>query len=31
MWGGSSRERLLDANPDIALDSPSDLLKVISL
>jgi len=31
MWGGSSRERLLAANPDIALDSPADLLTVISL
>ena len=29
MWGGSSRERLLNANPDISLESPADLLKVI--
>ena len=29
MWGGSSRERLLDASPDLALDSPGDLLSVI--
>jgi pyrophosphatase PpaX len=28
MWGGSSRERLLAASPDIALDAPADLLKI---
>jgi pyrophosphatase PpaX len=30
MWGGSSRERLLAASPDLALDAPGDLLRVIS-
>ncbi len=29
MWGGSSRERLFAASPDIALDAPGDLLSVI--
>jgi pyrophosphatase PpaX len=29
MWGGSSRERLLAASPDLALDAPGDLLSVI--
>ena len=28
MWGGSSRELLLEASPDMALDEPADLLKV---
>lgn len=30
MWGGSSRERLLEASPDLALDSPGDLLRVLN-
>jgi hypothetical protein len=30
MWGGSSRERLLAASPDLALDAPGDLLRAIS-
>ena len=29
MWGGSSRERLFAASPDIALDAPGDLLSLI--
>ena len=29
MWGGSSRERLLAASPDIALDAPADLVKIM--
>src|SRR4029453_6500554 len=29
MWGGSSRERLLSASPDLALDAPGDLLRVM--
>lgn len=29
MWGGSSRERLFAASPDLALDAPGDLLNVI--
>lgn len=29
LWGGSSRERLLAASPDLALDAPGDLLSVI--
>ena len=29
MWGGSSRERLFAAAPDIALDAPGDLLSLI--
>ena len=29
MWGGSSRERLLAASPDLAIDAPGDLLSVI--
>ena len=29
MWGGSSRERLLDALPDLALDTPGDLLSIL--
>ena len=29
MWGGSSRERLFAALPDLALDSPGDLLSVL--
>lgn len=29
MWGGSSRERLFAASPDLALDAPGDLLSVI--
>lgn len=31
MWGGSSRERLFAASPDLALDAPGDLLRVILL
>lgn len=30
MWGGSSRERLLAASPDLTIDSPVDLLRVIN-
>lgn len=29
MWGGSSRERLLDALPDLALETPGDLLSIL--
>jgi pyrophosphatase PpaX len=29
MWGGSSRERLLSALPDLALDAPGDLLRIM--
>lgn len=29
LWGGSSRERLFAASPDLALDAPGDLLSVI--
>jgi pyrophosphatase PpaX len=29
MWGGSSRERLLAAAPDIAVDAPGDLLSIV--
>jgi pyrophosphatase PpaX len=29
MWGGSSRERLLGASPDIALEAPGDLLNIV--
>jgi len=29
MWGGSSRERLFAASPDLALDAPGDLLSLI--
>jgi len=31
LWGGSSRERLLAAAPDLALDAPGDLLSIIDL
>ena len=27
LWGGSSRERLLEASPDLVLDLPADLLR----
>ena len=30
LWGGSSRERLFAASPDLALDAPGDLLSVIN-
>jgi len=30
LWGGSSRERLLAESPDLALESPADLLTTIS-
>jgi pyrophosphatase PpaX len=29
LWGGSSRERLLNARPDLALETPTDLLEMI--
>ena len=29
LWGGSSRERLIAASPDLALDAPGDLLSKI--
>jgi pyrophosphatase PpaX len=29
LWGGSSRERLLAASPDLALDAPADLLSLL--
>ena len=29
LWGGSSRERLFAASPDLALDAPGDLLSVM--
>ena len=29
LWGGSSRERLIGSSPDLALDSPSDLLTIL--
>ncbi|MFY9553369.1 MAG: HAD-IA family hydrolase [Blastocatellia bacterium] len=29
LWGGSTRERLLEASPDLALAAPADLLRVI--
>jgi len=29
LWGGSSRERLLAESPDLALNSPGDLIKVL--
>lgn len=29
LWGGSSRERLLDASPDLALATPGDLLSIL--
>jgi len=29
LWGGSTRERLFAASPDLALDAPGDLLSVI--
>jgi HAD superfamily hydrolase (TIGR01509 family) len=29
LWGGSTRERLLDARPDLALESPVELLEMI--
>lgn len=29
LWGGSSRERLLAASPDLALEEPRDLLRAI--
>jgi len=29
MWGGSSRERLFAASPDLALDAPGDLLSMM--
>ena len=28
LWGGSSRERLLEASPDMTLDEPGDLLRM---
>jgi pyrophosphatase PpaX len=30
LWGGSSRERLLAESPDLALESPGDLLKAMA-
>lgn len=30
LWGGSSRERLLAESPDLVLESPGDLMEVIS-
>ena len=30
LWGGSTRERLLAARPDLTIDSPSDLLRAIT-
>jgi HAD superfamily hydrolase (TIGR01509 family) len=30
LWGGSTRERLLASAPDLALDSPGDLLRAIA-
>jgi len=29
MWGGSSRDRLLEASPDLAFESPVDMLAAI--
>jgi len=29
LWGGSTRERLIDAVPDLTLDSPTDLLEML--
>ncbi len=29
MWGGSSRERLFAASPDLAFDAPSDMLSLL--
>lgn len=29
MWGGSTRERLMAASPDISLDAPADLLNIM--
>jgi len=30
LWGGSTRERLLAAAPDLAIDSPGEFLSAIS-
>ena len=30
LWGGSTRERLLAARPDLTIDSPTDLLRAIT-
>ena len=30
LWGGASRERLMNESPDLALNSPGDLIKALS-